>query len=120
MSSALPSASVAAVDVASGATVAANNDDANGAVVPPSSTEDKGASSAGRWSSKSLGDDKANLLIDRILQGSDVTGIEGLKWMDPQTVSELLLGDLAQCAQTEHREAAGIGEHRPVPSHEAV
>ena len=32
---------------------------------------------------KALGDDKANLLIDRILQGSDVTGIEGLKWMDP-------------------------------------
>ena len=34
---------------------------------------------------KALGDDKANLLIDRILQGSDVTGIEGLKWMDPGT-----------------------------------
>ena len=31
---------------------------------------------------KALGDDKANLLIDRILQGSDVTGIESLKWMD--------------------------------------
>ncbi|HET8870598.1 MAG TPA: flagellar motor switch protein FliG, partial [Aquabacterium sp.] len=32
---------------------------------------------------KALGDDKANLLIDRIIQGSDVTGIESLKWMDP-------------------------------------
>jgi flagellar motor switch protein FliG len=32
---------------------------------------------------KALGDDKANLLIDRILQGSDTTGIESLKWMDP-------------------------------------
>ena len=31
---------------------------------------------------KALGDDKANLLIDRILQGSDVSGIESLKWMD--------------------------------------
>jgi flagellar motor switch protein FliG len=39
---------------------------------------------------KALGDDKANLLIDRILQGSDVTGIESLKWMDPTSVAELL------------------------------
>jgi len=39
---------------------------------------------------KALGEDKANLLIDRILQGSDVTGIEGLKWLDPGTVAELL------------------------------
>ena len=31
---------------------------------------------------KALGEDKANLLIDRILQGSDTTGIESLKWMD--------------------------------------
>jgi flagellar motor switch protein FliG len=39
---------------------------------------------------RALGEDKANLLIDRILQGSDVTGIEGLKWMDPVTVAELM------------------------------
>jgi flagellar motor switch protein FliG len=39
---------------------------------------------------KALGDDKANLLIDRIMQGSDVTGIESLKWMDPNSVAELL------------------------------
>jgi flagellar motor switch protein FliG len=39
---------------------------------------------------KALGDDKANLLLDRILQGSDVTGIESLKWMDAATVAELL------------------------------
>jgi flagellar motor switch protein FliG len=39
---------------------------------------------------KALGDDKANLLIDRILQGSDTTGIEGLKWMDASSVAELL------------------------------
>jgi len=43
MSSALPLASVAAVDVASGTTVAANDEDADGTVVPPSSTEDEGA-----------------------------------------------------------------------------
>jgi flagellar motor switch protein FliG len=39
---------------------------------------------------KALGDDKANLLIDRILQGSDITGIESLKWMEPSSVTELL------------------------------
>jgi len=39
---------------------------------------------------KALGEEKANLLIDRILQGSDVTGITSLKWMDPTSVAELL------------------------------
>ncbi len=45
---------------------------------------------------KALGEDKANLLIDRILQGSDVTGIESLKWMDPVSVSELLRNEHPQ------------------------
>ena len=45
---------------------------------------------------KALGEDKANLLIDRILQGSDVTGIEALKWMDPQSVAELLRNEHPQ------------------------
>src|SRR5262249_57564824 len=31
---------------------------------------------------KALGEDKAGAIIDRILQGSDTSGIEGLKWMD--------------------------------------
>ena len=39
---------------------------------------------------RALGDDKAALLIDRILQGGDVSGIESLKWMDPAAVAELL------------------------------
>ncbi|QYY25284.1 flagellar motor switch protein FliG [Diaphorobacter sp. MNS-0] len=39
---------------------------------------------------RALGDDKAALLIDRILQGGDVSGIESLKWMDPLSVAELL------------------------------
>lgn len=48
---------------------------------------------------RALGEDKANLLIDRILQGNDITGIEGLKWMDPQTVAELLRNEHPQiCA----------------------
>ena len=39
---------------------------------------------------KALGEDKANLLIDRIMQGGDTAGIESLKWMDPVSVAELL------------------------------
>src|SRR6185436_14654196 len=39
---------------------------------------------------KALGEDKANLLIDRIMQGSDVSGLESLKWMDASAVAELL------------------------------
>ena len=47
---------------------------------------------------KALGEDKAKLLIDRILQGSDVTGIESLKWMDPSSVAELLRNEHPQIA----------------------
>ena len=45
---------------------------------------------------KALGDDKANLLIDRILQGSDTSGIEGLKWMEPSSVADLLRNEHPQ------------------------
>jgi len=45
---------------------------------------------------KALGEDKANLLIDRILQGSDVSGIESLKWMDASSVAELLRNEHPQ------------------------
>ena len=39
---------------------------------------------------KALGEDKANLLLDRILEGGDVAGIDNLKWMEPGAVAELL------------------------------
>ncbi len=45
---------------------------------------------------KALGEDKANLLIDRILQGSDTSGIEGLKWMEASAVAELLRNEHPQ------------------------
>ena len=45
---------------------------------------------------KALGEDKANLLIDRILTGGDVSGIESLKWMDPGSVAELLRNEHPQ------------------------
>ena len=45
---------------------------------------------------RALGEDKAGLLIDRILQGGDVSGIESLKWMDPISVAELLRNEHPQ------------------------
>ena len=45
---------------------------------------------------KALGDDKANLLLDRILQGGDVSSIESLKWMDATSVAELLRNEHPQ------------------------
>lgn len=45
---------------------------------------------------RALGEDKAMLLIDRILQGGDVSGIESLKWMDPLSVAELLRNEHPQ------------------------
>ena len=45
---------------------------------------------------RGLGEDRANLMIDRILQGSDVAGIDSLKWMDPAAVAELLRNEHPQ------------------------
>ncbi len=39
---------------------------------------------------KALGTDKAGFLLDRILTGGDASGIEGLKWMDANSVAELI------------------------------
>jgi flagellar motor switch protein FliG len=62
---------------------------------------------------KALGDDKANLLIDRILQGSDISGIESLKWMDPGSVAELLRNEHPQIVAAilvhlDHEQAAQV------------
>ena len=45
---------------------------------------------------RALGDEKANMLLDRILQGRDVSGIEALKWMDPGSIGELLKNEHPQ------------------------
>ena len=37
-----------------------------------------------------LGDDKASLLLDRIMEANDTAGIESLKWMDAVSIGELL------------------------------
>jgi flagellar motor switch protein FliG len=49
---------------------------------------------------KALGDDKAAGLISRILEGGDTSGIEGLKWMDSQTVAELIRNEHPQIVAT--------------------
>ena len=45
---------------------------------------------------RALGDDKAALLLDRILSGDDTSCIESLKWMDPPAVAELLRNEHPQ------------------------
>ena len=62
---------------------------------------------------RALGDDKASLLIDRILQGGDVSGIESLKWMDPLSVAELLRNEHPQIiaailVQLDYEQAAAV------------
>ncbi|MBS7781181.1 flagellar motor switch protein FliG [Acidovorax sp. CCYZU-2555] len=62
---------------------------------------------------RALGEDKASLLIDRILQGGDVSGIESLKWMDPLSVAELLRGEHPQIVAAilvhlEHEQSAAV------------
>jgi flagellar motor switch protein FliG len=49
---------------------------------------------------KALGDDKASNLLNRILQSSDASGIEGLKWMDAQSVAELIKNEHPQIIAT--------------------
>ena len=65
---------------------------------------------------RALGEVKAGLLIDRILQGGDVTGIESLKWMDPLSVAELLRNEHPQImaailVHLDFEQVAGILKH---------
>lgn len=49
---------------------------------------------------KALGDDKASGLLSRILQNRDSSGIESLKWMDAQTVADLITKEHPQIIAT--------------------
>ncbi len=65
---------------------------------------------------RALGEDKAGLLIERILQGGDVSGIESLKWMDPQSVAELIRNEHPQIIASilvhlERDQASGVLMH---------
>jgi flagellar motor switch protein FliG len=62
---------------------------------------------------RALGEDKAGMLIDRILQGNDVSGIESLKWMDPDSIVELIRNEHPQIIASilvhlERDHAAGV------------
>jgi len=39
---------------------------------------------------KALGEDRAGSIIDRVLLGENVSGLEQLKWMDPRAVTEII------------------------------
>ena len=67
---------------------------------------------------KALGVDKAGLLLDRILQGNDSSGIEGLKWMDAPSVAELIKNEHPQIiasimAHLERDHASAVLSHLP-------
>lgn len=49
---------------------------------------------------KALGEEKSTDIITRILEGSDTSGIEGLKWIDSQSVAELIKGEHPQIIAT--------------------
>jgi flagellar motor switch protein FliG len=49
---------------------------------------------------RALGNDKASALIDRILHGQDASGIESLKWMDAESIAELVKNEHPQIIAT--------------------
>lgn len=49
---------------------------------------------------RALGDDKAAGVIERILVGGPIEGIEGLKWIEPPTVAELIRNEHPQTIAT--------------------
>ncbi|MBU3545085.1 flagellar motor switch protein FliG [Polynucleobacter sp. MWH-Mekk-B1] len=49
---------------------------------------------------KALGDDIASGLLNRILQSRDASGIESLKWIDAQTVADLIRNEHPQIIAT--------------------
>lgn len=62
---------------------------------------------------KALGDAKAELIISKITNGTDTSGIESLKWMDASTVADLLRNEHPQViaavmAHLEPEQASGI------------
>jgi flagellar motor switch protein FliG len=49
---------------------------------------------------KALGDEKAKLVLERILQDDSTAGIESLKWMDASSVAELIKNEHPQIIAT--------------------
>jgi flagellar motor switch protein FliG len=49
---------------------------------------------------KALGDDKATVLLNRILGNKDASGIDSLKWMDAQSIADLIHNEHPQVIAT--------------------
>ncbi len=49
---------------------------------------------------KALGEEKAGMLLDRILQDSDTSGLDHLKWLDAASVAELIKNEHPQIIAT--------------------
>jgi len=67
---------------------------------------------------KALGEDKASTLLNRILGTRDASGIESLKWMDGQSVAELVRNEHPQIIATilvhlERYHACEVLDHFP-------
>ena len=67
---------------------------------------------------KALGNEKANFILERILQSGDTSGIEGLKWMEASNVAELISNEHPQIIASilvhlERDHAAEILTHLP-------
>jgi flagellar motor switch protein FliG len=67
---------------------------------------------------KALGDDKATSLLNRILGAREARGIESLKWMDAQSVAELIRNEHPQIIATilvhlERYHACEVLDHFP-------
>ena len=66
--------------------------------------------------SKALGEDKANNLMDRILQDSSKKGLETLKWMDARSIAEIIRLEHPQIiaivlSYLDHDQAADVMEY---------
>lgn len=65
---------------------------------------------------KALGEDKANNLMDRILQDSNKKGLETLKWMDARSIAEIIRLEHPQIiaivlSYLDHDQAADVMEY---------
>lgn len=69
---------------------------------------------------KALGEDKASGLIDRILLGGHIKGLEAFKWMEPRAIADLIRNEHPQIIAIvlsflEHDQAAEVLTYFPEP-----
>jgi len=69
---------------------------------------------------RALGEDKASNLIDRILLGGNIRGLEAFKWMDPRAIADIIRNEHPQIMSIvlsflEHDQAAEVLAIFPEP-----